>query len=126
MEKKTTKEEIDILKHEIADLKEIVKTQELLKLREENSRLKEYASQIGKVRLKLKDIRVDEMENEVRVRYEIPPLVLKIGSKNDLVRDEQFDIFYAINILRLLTFEDLAKVQKVINDLHKEDGEWKQ
>ena len=69
---KKTKEQYDneiaLLKHEIADLREIIKTQELIKLRAENQRLKEKEQLISKVKFKLQDVAYLQEEDAILVK----------------------------------------------------------
>lgn len=109
-------EEIAILKHELEDLKQVVKTQELLRLRAENERLREKEKMISKVHLNLKSIAFSEEENKIVVRYEVPNLWLSIDQNGDIVKN---DMFYAINFLQLLSTEDMKKEQNLINNVQK-------
>ena len=109
-------EEIAILKHELEDLKQVVKTQELLRLRAENERLREKEKMISKVHLTLKSIAFSEEENKIVVRYEVPNLWLSIDQNGDIVKN---DMFYAINFLQLLSTEDMKKEQNLISNVQK-------
>lgn len=109
-------EEMSALKHEIEDLKQIIKTQELIKLRAENARLLEKEKNINLVHLKLKDIAYVEEENIILVKYEPFSLKIMFNDKGGIVRN---DTFCAINELRLLSFDDMKKVQAVIDNTKK-------
>ena len=105
-------DKIDALKYEIEDLKQIVKTQELMKLRAENARLKEIEKSIGLVHLKLKDVAYIEEDNSVLVKYEPFNLKILFNDKGHIIRN---DMFCAINELRLLSFDDMKKIQAVLD-----------
>lgn len=105
-------DKIDALKYEIEDLKQIVKTQELIKLRAENARLKELEKSIGLIHLKLKDVAYIEEENVVLVKYEPFSLKVMFNDKGGIIKNE---MFCAINELRLLSFDDMKKIQAVLD-----------
>lgn len=105
-------DKIDALSHELADLKQIVKTQELINLRAENARLKEMERNIGQVHIRLKDVAYIEEENAVLVKYEPFNLKVLFNDKGGIVRNE---MFCAINELRLLSFNDMKKIQAVLD-----------
>ena len=105
-------DKIDVLSHKVEDLTQIVKTQELLKLRAENARLKEKERSIGFVHLKLKDVAYIEETNSVLVKYDPFSLNISFNDKGGIVRN---DMFCAINELRLLSYEDMKKIQTVLD-----------
>lgn len=113
---KAYQDKIAILEHKIEDLTQIVKTQELIKLRNENARLLEKEKAIANVHLKLKDIAYIEEENAILVKYE--PFSLKLGfnDKGGIIRNE---MFCAINELRLLSFDDMKKIQALLDNVKK-------
>ena len=109
--------EIASLKHEIEDLRQIIKTQELMKLRAENARLKEKEQLISKVGFKLKNIAYLEEEGIILVRYEIPPVKVRVNENGEIQRN---DFFYATNKLQLLSFSDLKKISAVVDNIKKD------
>ena len=106
--------EIALLKHEIEDLRQIIKTQELIKLRAENAKLKEKEILIGKVRFKLKSVAYLENENFILVKYEIPPVKVPVD-ENGKVKNNDF--FYAVNKLQMISFDDMKKISAVIDNI---------
>lgn len=110
--------EIACLKHELTELKEIVKTQELIKLRAENARLKEIEQLVGKVRFKVKSVAYAEEENKVLVKYEIPNIKLDLDSENNPIKN---DFFYSVNKLQLISFEDMKKIQVVLSEIKEKN-----
>ena len=108
--------EIAKLRHEIAELTDIVKTQELIKLRAENARLKEKEELINKVKFKLKDVGYLEEEGMLLVKYTIPNVKVYINDKGELQKN---DFFYAVNKLQMLSFDDMKKISEVINNIKK-------
>lgn len=105
---------ISVLEHEIADLRQIVKTQELVRLRNENARLKEKEKLISQVKFKLKDVAYVAEDDFILVKYEIPNTRVHIDQDGNVIKN---DFFYAINKLQLISFEDMKKIQNVIDAL---------
>ena len=110
-EKEKINEQIATLKHELAELKEIVKTQELQKLRVENQKMKEKLQLLSNVHLHVKSYAYDPENNQFIVRYEVPALALDFNSDGELVRNE---MFYSINALRLIPMDEMEGMQKAL------------
>ena len=106
--------EIARLKHEIEDLKQIIKTQELIKLREENARLKEKEQLISKIKFRLKDVAFLAEEGIVLVKYNIPNVKVLVSPEGKVLKN---DFFYAVNKLQLIPFEDMKKISAVIDNI---------
>lgn len=113
--KKELDDKIAALTLEVKDLKDIVKTQELIKLRAENSRLKEIENLIGKVRFKLKNVAYIPEENFILVKYEVPSVTVPVSEDGKVLMNE---MFYAINKLQLLSLNDLKKISAVVNEIN--------
>ena len=115
---KKTKEkydnEIALLKHELEDLRQIIKTQELIKLRNENARLKEKEQLINKVKFQLKDVGYLEEENAILVKYKIPDVKILVNEEGEPLKN---DFFYAVNKLQLISFEDMKKISALIDNI---------
>ena len=116
--KEELKSKIASLSHELAELKEIVKTQELIRLRAENTRLKEKEQLISKIQLRVKSVSYIEEENKVLVKYDIPNIKINLDSENSPVKN---DMFYAINFLQLIPFDDMKKIQAVFDEIKKQN-----
>lgn len=113
-QKEKYEQEIANLRHEIAELSQIIKTQELLRLRAENERLKEKELLISKVKFKLKDVAYIEEDDFVLVKYEIPYAKVFFEADGQVKKNE---FFYAINKLQLLPLEDMKKIQRVLDNV---------
>jgi len=111
-------DEIATLKHEVAELKNIVKTQELIKLRNENARLKEKEQLISKIKFRLKDIAYLVEENEILAKYDVPALKISFNYDGKINKN---DMFYAINKLQLISLEDMKKIQALIDQVTKQN-----
>ena len=117
-EKQKYTDEIAKLRHEIAELTQIVKTQELIKLRAENARLKEKEQLINKIRFKLKSVAYLDLEGEILVKYEIPPVKVPVDGSGNVLKN---DFFYAVNKLQLLSFDDMKKISAVVDNIKKSE-----
>jgi len=106
--------EISTLKHEVEDLRQIIKTQELLHLRTENARLKEKEQLISKIRFKLKSVAYLEEDGIILVKYEIPPVKVRVNEEKEVQKN---DFFYAVNKLQLLSLDDLKKISVVVDNI---------
>lgn len=113
---KAYNEKIAVLQHKIEELTEIIKTQELIKLRQENAYYKDREKSLSHINLKLKDVAFLEEENCILVKYE--PMFAKvfIGDNGKILPN---DFFIAVNKLRLLSLEDMKKISVVINNVKK-------
>ena len=110
-------DKIASLEHEIEDLRQIIKTQELIKLRAENARLKEKEQLISKVKFKLKDVAYLSEEGIILVKYDMPFVKVPVSAEGKVLKN---DLFYAINKLQLISFEDMKKISKVIDNIKKD------
>ena len=106
--------EISTLKHEVSDLRQIIKTQELIRLRTENARLKEKEQLISRVKFKLKSVAYLEEDGIILVKYEIPPVKVRVNEENEIQKN---DFFYAVNKLQLLSLDDLKKISAVVDNI---------
>lgn len=113
---KAYNDKIAVLEHKIEELTDIIKTQELIKLRQENARYKEMEKHISNVHFKLKDVAYLSEEGCILVKYE--PMFAKvfIGDDGKILKN---DFFIAVNSLRLLSFEDMKKISTVIDNIKK-------
>ena len=107
-------QEIDVLKHEISELREIVKTQELIKLRAENEQLREKSALIDKIRFSLKDVYYDTESGSMLVKYNFPSIRVYFNEDGSVQKNQ---LFIAINRLRLIPLEDMKKIQKCIDEV---------
>lgn len=113
-EKEKYDNEIALLRHEVEDLRQIIKTQELIKLRNENALLKEKEQLINKIKFKLKDVGYIEEENAILVKYKIPDVKILVNEEGEPLKN---DFFYAVNKLQLISFEDMKKISALIDNI---------
>ena len=116
-EKEKYENEIAALRHQVADLTNIVKTQELIKLRTENARLKEKEELISKIRFRLKDVAYLKEEGFILVKYDVPFVKVPVNEDGEVQKNE---LFYAINKLQLLSLDDLKKISAVVDNIKRE------
>lgn len=117
---KELNDEISSLKHELTELRQIVKTQELMRLRAENTQLKEKDALASKVRFKLRSVAYCEETNSILVKYELPQISIRIDGDGNIVKN---DFFYSVNKLRMISFDDMKKIQAVIDDVKRTQNE---
>lgn len=108
------KNEIATLKHEIADLRQTIVTQELIRLRSENLRLKEKEELLNKIKFRLKDVAYVEEDDAVLVKYSFPSVKVFFNEDGGPKRNE---LFYSINKLQLIPFNDMSKIQAVLDEV---------
>jgi len=110
------KGEIARLKNEVADLSQIVKTQELIRLRSENERLKELELLVSKLRFRLKDVAYLVEEDVMLVKYEVPYAKVGFDADGNPLKN---DFFYAINKLQLIPLDDMKKISAELDEIKK-------
>lgn len=75
--------------------------------------------QLKKIKIKVKNvaISIDEYGNEfLNINYELPTIKLKFDDNKEVEINEEFR---AINLLNLISFEDMEKIQKAIDKIKK-------
>ena len=114
---KKLKKQIGDLQQNVEELTKIIKSQELVKLREESKRLNNTEELLSNLHLKLKNVQLfddpDTFSQNVRVSLEIPAIIVKIDSDGNVVKNDQLR---AINLLDLISLEDTMKIQKKIEE----------
>ena len=107
-------EQITHLRHEVSELKEIIKSEELIRLRNENAYLKERNELINHIKFKLKSVSYVPEENIILVKYDFPNIKIGLDSENKVIKN---NMFFAINKLQLLPIEDLKKISVVVKQV---------
>lgn len=109
----------------LKDIKEIKKTLNNL-TRSTYSKAQKYddlSSRLEKIKIKVDKVGTvyDAQGNkQVKVNYSVGPLYVTIDEDGNLKADE---MFVAINYLDLISFEDMAKIQKEIAKNSKKNGD---
>lgn len=114
---KKIKKQINDLQQNINELTKIIKTQELVKLREDSKKLKETNDLLSNLHFKLKNVQLfddpDTFSQYVRVSLEFPAILVRIDQNGNVIKNDQLR---AINLLDLVSLEDTMKIQKTIEE----------
>lgn len=108
----------------IKDIKEIKNTlndvtKDLFYKAKKYDEIMEYLKHI-KINVKRADIVVSEdYQYNVRVKYEIPDIIVKVNNKVD----SNNDLFKSINMLNLISVSDMDKISKKIKEAKEKNGE---
>ena len=109
--------EIDILKHKNSELEQIIKTQELIRLREQKAVFEEQSQLLSQVKFHLKDIHLVEEDSGasyVIVKYDQPVLKLYFDADGNIIRN---NMFYSINKLQMMPMDDLKKIKFKLDEI---------
>lgn len=111
-----TNKKIDELQKEVLNLKKIIETNELDRLKRNNEEFRLQQDLIKNIKLKVKRAVVaedqDSDEKKLVITFECPTITLHYGEDGFV---EKNDIFYAINYLGLLSLEDTIKLSNLLN-----------
>lgn len=114
---KKLKKQIGDLQQNVEELTKIIKSQELVKLREDSKRLNNTDELLSNLHFKLKSVQLfddpDTFSQNVRVSLEIPTIIVQIDRDGNVVKNDQLR---AINLLDLISLEDTMKIQKKIEE----------
>lgn len=106
---------IEELQKTVNELKEIVVTQELTRLRNINKDYKEQCELLSHIHLELKNVRTVERDDGsyyLEVSYKTPVVHISFNEEGKLVRN---DFFRSVNMLNLLSQEDTERIAKEIS-----------
>lgn len=106
------RKELKKIQSDIAELTNIVKTQELVKLRKANDDFKLQTELLKDIKFKVKSVKtvVDDRTglSAVRIQYEIPDVFVELDEEGRPLKNK---FFYASNYLELISYEDMEKIQ---------------
>lgn len=106
-----TKRKIEQLTQEISDLKSLIKSREYERLKEESKSYKETLELLSKIKIGLDKVEVLNGDNfdgyVVKIKYKLPSATIYFDDNNNPIKNE---MFYAINYLELMNYEDMKKV----------------
>lgn len=104
------------LLNEIKTLKEEIEGKEFDRLKRDSEELKEKNKLIGDIRFKVRSVAEiedqDTSEKSVKIVYQPKTVILRFDEKGNPVKD---DFFYAMNVLGLISVEDMVRIQNVID-----------
>lgn len=119
---KKTKKTIEQLSQEINDLKSFIKNKEFQKMREKSEEYDHVKETLGNIKIKLDKYSVVEGENFdgkiLKIKYEIPPITIHFDDNKNPIKN---DLFYAINFLELVSYEDMKKIIDIMEKIKKGD-----
>lgn len=104
-----SRKRLNKLQASIDDLKSV----EINRLRDESAELKELKELLENVRLGVKKVQAFE-DGSVKIIYNIPSVVIKKDADGNW---EKNDFFYSVNKLELISFEDMLKISKVLDNI---------
>lgn len=79
-------------------------------------RADELENYISKIELKVKSVSEvpgADGKTDIRVVYEIPQIIIKFDDSGEIIENE---VFRAINMLNLISFDDMLKISNVIKN----------
>ena len=86
------------------------------------SKLEELEKNLSHISFKVKNI-VEKYEEDgnksLKIEYIVEPIKLVFDANGEMFFDNKF---YSINMLNLISFDDMNKIQKAINKISKENG----
>ena len=100
------------------ELTELIKSEQFKQLQKDSEELKKLQSLLIPIKFKIKDVNYfeDEENGVVQIRYELPTINLKI---DDAGNPEKNEFFYSVNVLDMVSLEDMQKVQKLLERIKK-------
>ena len=101
---------LDKIQSTLDELKEIITTQELEKLRKDRDELHRLQSLLSNIKFKVKDINYFEEEHIFQIRYELPLINLNLDENGEIMDKNEF--FYSTNMLDLISVDDMKKIQE--------------
>lgn len=117
---KKKKKPIEVLTEKVDELTKLIKTQELERLRNKSLRFDNFLEQSSHVAIKVKNARVFQDANTgedfVRIDYEVEPVNIHLDENGDIIKNERF---IAMNLLNLVSIDDMEKIQKALDSLKK-------
>lgn len=106
MTKKKISEKLDTIVYQI----DSIRSEKVAQLEKDSQKLKELESLLSLVRLSVKRI-VPMEDGKIKIIYNAPSVVF---DTNAIGRN---DTLYAINMLGLIDFEDMQKIQNAIDNI---------
>lgn len=104
------------LQKSVDELSQIVKTRELERLRAESQKLKEIEELLSNVKFKVREVKAFEGEEVgktcIRIVYQLPTIILQMDDTGTVNKN---DFFFSTNMLNMISFEDMKKIQDVID-----------
>lgn len=104
------------LESDLSELTRIVKNREYQELKRQSEDFSTVKNLLEQVKINVKEVKTvldqDTMEDVVTVKYELPIVTVRFDENGDPLKNE---LFYALNALNLISYEDMEKIQKVLD-----------
>ena len=109
------KQSLIAIEQKIDHLTGLLEGDELNKLKHDSEELKEIKELLSHVKLKIKDVRVVN-DSSIVVNYDAPRVVIQLDDEGKPIKDE---FFYATNMLNLISYEDMSKFSEILRKAKK-------
>jgi len=96
----------------IEELEKAVELGELKRLRAIEEKYKETIKNLQNVRLQVKNVKYVQAEGTITIVYDAPIITLCVEDNGEIDFNQ---VFYSINMLNLISGEDMIKIQKELN-----------
>ena len=96
----------------IEELEKAIEMNELRRLRAVETKYKEMTKDLQNVKLQVKTVKYVKAEGTVTIIYEAPAVILNVEDNGEIDFNQ---VFYSINMLNLISGEDMIKIQKELN-----------
>lgn len=104
------------LESDLSELTRIVKNREYQELKRQSEEFNTVKNLLEQVKINVKEVKTvldqDTMEDVVTVKYELPIVTVRFDENGDPLKNE---LFYALNTLNLISYEDMEKIQKALD-----------
>ncbi len=112
------RKKLNKIEADVAELTNIVKTQELVRLRKVKDDYNLQLKLLQDIRFKVKSVKPGFNEETglptLKIVYEVPSVCLEFDEEGRPIKN---DFFYASNFLDLISIEDMEKIQKEIDKI---------
>lgn len=102
---------------EVQELSNLIKSNTFNQLKEDSEELKRIKELLSHIRFKVKDIKYYKDDDAVKITYELPKIVLKLDENGKVANKNDF--FYSVNVLELVSLEDMLTIQDFLGKLEK-------
>ena len=106
------------LEQKIDYLTALIESEEFKKLKKDSEELKQIKDFLKHIKFKVKDARIvnDDKGTSVVINYELPRIVLTFDDNHNIIKN---DFFYSTNMLNMISLEDMATCQDLIEKAKK-------
>ena len=116
----TKKKLLKDIQKDVKELSSFVKTKEYEQLKKDSQELHEIKALLSNIHFKIKDAQFDKDEKKVLITYELPKIVLDVDENGEVNKN---DFFYSVNVLELISLEDMQKILKFLEGVKQQNVE---